>query len=570
MRALCTRFVATMFLPLALAAAVLLPPQAHAQIGTIFTYQGELIDGGVPYSGACDLRVSLWNAAAAGSQVGSALTFSNITTDALGRFTIQPDFGLAVPANSHLEIEVRTPHDPTDSLPYITLSPRQPVHAAPLARTAQTATSATTASSAAVASTANNALALNGQNAAFYQSASNLNAGTLSATRLSGAYTNALTLSSASNAFTGSGAGLTALNAGNVSTGTLSPARGGTGSSVSVAVVGHVLKWNGTAFTTQPDTDTDTNTTYSAGAGLNLTGTTFSIPTNGVTTGMLLEGTVSAQDIGASQVNNSHLTTDAASLVKVSGTAMRSDGANIGIGSAAPAATLHLQTTTPILSVQSTTNGGDATLNLTETVSGDGLGGRLFYDGGANTLVIGTVADAAGVLEPAMTIDRGTPNVAFAGGITIPATTRHFGIPAAGFSVNAAGPSATLSTGTTPRIVEGTTATVFASAAVHLPQGAVVTEFLANVAGGASPNTVTVTLERQTYAGVVTSSALASVSSPAGGGTFAPLTTTAISNATIDNATYSYRVEVSWPDPGSHVADFYGVRITYTITSPLP
>lgn len=32
----------------------------------------------------------------------------------------------------------------------------------------------------------------------------------------------------------------------------------------------------------------------------------------------------------------------------------------------------------------------------------------------------------------------------------------------------------------------------------------------------------------------------------------------------------AYRVEVSWANSGVHVADFYGVRIAYTITSPLP
>lgn len=46
---------------------------------------------------------------------------------------------------------------------------------------------------------------------------------------LAGTYANALTLSSASNVFSGSGASLTSLNAGNISSGTLAVARGGTG-----------------------------------------------------------------------------------------------------------------------------------------------------------------------------------------------------------------------------------------------------------------------------------------------------------------------------------------------------
>jgi hypothetical protein len=66
----------------------------------------------------------------------------------------------------------------------------------------------------------------------------------------------------------------------------------------------------------------DNDTTYTAGAGLQLSGTTFSIATNGVT--------------------NAMLASDAASLSKVSGGLMHSTGARIGIGTSAPAANLHV------------------------------------------------------------------------------------------------------------------------------------------------------------------------------------------------------------------------------------
>ncbi|MCK5033035.1 MAG: hypothetical protein KAS18_05355, partial [Calditrichia bacterium] len=55
--------------------------------------------------------------------------------------------------------------------------------------------------------------------------ASNLSTGTLPSGRLSGAYSSALTFSSASNSFTGSGAGLTGLSASNLGTGTLPSGR---------------------------------------------------------------------------------------------------------------------------------------------------------------------------------------------------------------------------------------------------------------------------------------------------------------------------------------------------------
>jgi|GEM_PF-635851 len=56
-------------------------------------------------------------------------------------------------------------------------------------------------------------------------SASSLSSGTLGDARLGGTYTSALTLSNASNSFTGSGAGLTALNASNLGSGTVPSAR---------------------------------------------------------------------------------------------------------------------------------------------------------------------------------------------------------------------------------------------------------------------------------------------------------------------------------------------------------
>jgi hypothetical protein len=55
--------------------------------------------------------------------------------------------------------------------------------------------------------------------------ASNLAVGVLPDGRLSGAYTGALSFSSAANSFTGSGAGLTGLNAGNLASGTVADAR---------------------------------------------------------------------------------------------------------------------------------------------------------------------------------------------------------------------------------------------------------------------------------------------------------------------------------------------------------
>jgi hypothetical protein len=61
---------------------------------------------------------------------------------------------------------------------------------------------------------------------------------------------------------------------------------------------GQILKWNGTQWALANDNDT----TYSAGAGLSLSGTTFSIASGGVTTGMLADGAVTSAKLSTTGV----------------------------------------------------------------------------------------------------------------------------------------------------------------------------------------------------------------------------------------------------------------------------
>ncbi len=204
----------------ALAVALLLTTAAtHAQtpLGTSFTYQGELASGGSPATGSFDLRFSLFDAATGGSQIGSTLCSANLAVDA-GRFATSLDFGPVFTGLSRfLQIEVRpaTGLGCGDATGYTVLTPRQELTTTPNATFAQTAATAVTAS---------NAASLNGQPASFYSDAGNLS-GTLQSGRLSGTYTNALTLSNASNVFAGNGASITDLNATNISNGVLDAAR---------------------------------------------------------------------------------------------------------------------------------------------------------------------------------------------------------------------------------------------------------------------------------------------------------------------------------------------------------
>jgi len=194
---------------------------AHAQpIGTSFTYQGELRSSGSPVTGPHDLQFRLYDAASGGTQVGSTLCSDNVAIIE-GRFTAVLDFGAQFAGQQrYLEIDVRADTGLNCANPtgYMPLTPRQPVTASPYANFSLSAGEAMTAMTA---QNANNAGQLNGQSATFYQNASNLSAGTIPSSRLSGIYSGAIALSNPGNSFTGVGSGLTGLNASNIVTGTL-------------------------------------------------------------------------------------------------------------------------------------------------------------------------------------------------------------------------------------------------------------------------------------------------------------------------------------------------------------
>jgi hypothetical protein len=77
--------------PLAPAAASQ-PDAAAAQIGTAFTYQGQLKKGGSAFNGACSFEFKLFDAETGGAQRGSTVAVNNVNV-ANGLFTAQLDFG---------------------------------------------------------------------------------------------------------------------------------------------------------------------------------------------------------------------------------------------------------------------------------------------------------------------------------------------------------------------------------------------------------------------------------------------------------------------------------------------
>jgi len=131
-----------------LALITLLTLTSFAQT-TAFTYQGKLTDAGNPANGNYDLQFKLFDALAAGTQIGSTNSTTNVAVSS-GVFTVSLDFGAAAfpGANRWLEISVR----PAGSVnPYTVLAPRQPITSTPYAIQTLKAASADALSSACVA-----------------------------------------------------------------------------------------------------------------------------------------------------------------------------------------------------------------------------------------------------------------------------------------------------------------------------------------------------------------------------------------------------------------------------------
>ena len=100
-------------------------------LGTAFTYQGRLTDGGQPASGSYDLKFTIYDAATSGSVVGGPLT-NSATSVTNGLFTVALDFGRGIFTGDArwLELAVRTNGAAAD---FTMLSPRQAVTPAPYA-----------------------------------------------------------------------------------------------------------------------------------------------------------------------------------------------------------------------------------------------------------------------------------------------------------------------------------------------------------------------------------------------------------------------------------------------------
>ena len=113
-------------------------------LGTAFTYQGTLGEGGSPANGNYDLTFSLYNAASAGTQVGSTVTNKAVAVTN-GLFAVTVDFG-AVFDGTQLWVQMGVRTNGGGS--FTTLTPRQELTPTPYALYSPNAGVAVTADTA--------------------------------------------------------------------------------------------------------------------------------------------------------------------------------------------------------------------------------------------------------------------------------------------------------------------------------------------------------------------------------------------------------------------------------------
>ena len=102
---------------------------AAVPLGKEFTYQAQLKLGGVPLNDSADFEFSLYDADSNGLLVAGPIMVSDVAV-LDGLFQASLDFGVDVLDGSALwlEVAVRSPHDPTNLLPFTTLDPPQPLN----------------------------------------------------------------------------------------------------------------------------------------------------------------------------------------------------------------------------------------------------------------------------------------------------------------------------------------------------------------------------------------------------------------------------------------------------------
>ena len=104
---------------------------AESPVGTAFTYQGQLKQGGLPVDGAATFSFSLWDAAAGGNRLTSPLVYAGVPV-VNGLFSVNLDFGADAFNGDARWLEVGA-ESPPGGGSYAVLSPRQRIAPVPYA-----------------------------------------------------------------------------------------------------------------------------------------------------------------------------------------------------------------------------------------------------------------------------------------------------------------------------------------------------------------------------------------------------------------------------------------------------
>ena len=108
-------------------------PAVETPLGTSFSYQGQLRQGGLPVNDSADFVFTLWDAETAGNRIGAVVSVYDVSV-VNGLFNANLDFGAgALNGQARwLQVDVRSPAGPAGGA-FVTLLPRQRIMPAPYA-----------------------------------------------------------------------------------------------------------------------------------------------------------------------------------------------------------------------------------------------------------------------------------------------------------------------------------------------------------------------------------------------------------------------------------------------------
>lgn len=591
-------------------AALATPAPAHAQPSTAFTYQGELKSGGVPADGAFDFELRLFDAAVGGAQVGPTLCVDDLLV-AGGVFSLSLDFGDQFSAGEgrYLQIAVRQDLDDTcvDGDPFATLLPRQSLTITPFSWYAVQARNASNAESA------SNADSLGGQPSTFYRNAANLNAGTLSDTRLStnvprlnaaSTFTGAVTMSNPANSFAGAGSGLTGLNASSLASGTVADAR--LSADIPRLSAANVFANPGNAFTGDGSGLSNLNAANIVGQVGNSQLADNAVDTfkiapgavinsdladNAITTTKLVNGAVTNQKMAAGSILGGPggvISDGSISAVDLSGNCIDSgkiiDGSVAGVDIVAGAVAGGVGGLILDNSITSA-DLGPGSVTASEIADASIVSGELANDAGSLSRVTAGAMHASGG-NVGVGVSPGSDRLSVLGNFSVNGNatvqgaviadgltytdpmTRYYTVPPAEWYQ--ASDELTLS-GSAMYVAKRNTGNILVRVGIHLPHGATVTSISA-WATDWNGDDLTVRLIRRGYLPSDTGGTMASFTTSGNGGSAFEYQDTTISAPVVDNQNYGYFLEADYPGAASILNEvgLFAVRITYTTTSPLP